>query len=250
MGFWSKTVWLLFGLALGAAAQSITVAAAANVQYALHPLAERFEERTGISVRRVVASSGKLTAQIEHGAPFDLFLSADMKYPERLYASKKAVTKPRVYALGALVLWTLRPLDLEEGLGVLAGRKVTKVAIPNPRTAPYGKEALRVLKKSGLYERVAPKLIFGESVSQTNRYIVTTAADAGLTAKSALFSPTLKGRGRSIEIDPSLYGRIEQGVVLLAYGRRHHPDASRAFYDFLFSPEGRRILERFGYSLP
>ncbi|WP_456403729.1 molybdate ABC transporter substrate-binding protein [Hydrogenimonas sp.] len=243
---------VVMGLLLGVSvwAQSLTVAAAANTRYALEALAEAFEAKSGVRVEPVIASSGKLTAQIEHGAPFDLFLSADMAYPERLYEKGEAATKPKIYAYGTLVVWSLKLPGPDIALSTLASRAVKRVAIPNPKSAPYGREALRVLKRAGLYAKVAPKLVYGESVGQTDRYILSGSVDVGVTAGSVLFAPNLRGRGLHTPLDTALYDPIAQGVVILRHGMRRHPEASRAFYDFLFSPQGRKILRNYGYRVP
>ncbi|OQX74426.1 MAG: molybdate ABC transporter substrate-binding protein, partial [Campylobacteraceae bacterium 4484_4] len=160
-----------------------------------------------------------------------------------------AVSEPKIYAKGSLVLWSCKDIDPKEGLKILADPAIRRIAIPNPKNAPYGIQALRALKKAGVYEAVKPKLIFGESVSQTNQYIVSRAADIGITAKSVVRSPKMAGRGRYTDLDPTLYKPIEQGVVLLKYAKEHHPEAARAFYDFLFTPEAKEIFEKYGYTV-
>jgi molybdate transport system substrate-binding protein len=231
-------------------AQEIIVAVAANVQFAMQDIEKVYEQKSGLAIKTVISSSGKLTAQIQNGAPFDVFLSADMKYPDTLYAAGFAGTKPRVYAYGALVLWTMKDWDLSQGIKILPEAKIQKIAIANPQTAPYGEEAVKLLKHYQIYEGVAPKLVYGESIAQVNQYIFSQAAEAGITAKSVVLSPEMKGKGKWVEIDHRAYSPIAQGAVILKHGSKNHPQAAQAFYDFLFSEAAGKILQDYGYLLP
>lgn len=245
--------WIVLTLlaALTLAAEPLTVAFAANLGYAAKDLVKAYEKaHPGKKVRVILGSSGKLTAQIRHGAPYRLFLSADMGYPRSLYDAGFAVEPPRVYARGVLALFSRTPRDLSEGLQVLTAPSIRRVAVANPVTAPYGRAGVEALRKAGLYERIRSKLIFAESVSQTTAYALT-AADAGLVARSALYSGKMRRfeKGRNwVTVDPSLYTPIDQGVILLKKGA-NDPDA-RAFYRFVLSPEAKAIFERYGYELP
>ena len=231
-------------------AETLTVAVAPNVKYAFDDLQAEFKKETGIDISPVFSSSGKITAQVRHGAPFDVFMSADMGYPETLYKDGYAAEPPRIYAYGALVLWTMKDLDMGKGVELLKDGMVEKVAIANPKVAPYGKEAIKALKYYKLYETVEPKLVYGEDVSQTSLYIASRAADIGLTAKSVVVSPEMKGKGKWIEIKKGSYDPIAQGVVILKHGRETNANAAQRFHDFLFSPKARAIFERYGYTLP
>ncbi len=226
----------------------ILVATAANVRYAMDELRSAFKEKTGIDVKISVASSGKLTAQIKSGAPFDIFLSANMKYPNYLHEKGLALTKPKVYALGSLVIWSLKlkKEDVKKGMDVLKEERVKKIAIANPKNAPYGFEAMKALKKAGIYEDIKGKLIYGESVAQTSQYIASKVADIGFTAKSVVLSPKMRGKGWWIDVDSSLYDPIEQGAVILKNAKKHLKEV-KAFYDFLFSEDAKEIFERYGY---
>lgn len=226
---------------------TLTVAVAANVQFAMGELRQEFKKETGIRIKTVISSSGKLTAQIQNGAPFDVFLSANMKYPETLYKEGYAATKPKVYAYGSLVLWTFKDLDLSKGINMLSDNKVRKVAIANPKNAPYGIAAINTLNYYKIYEKVKPKLVYGESISQTNLYVASETADAGLTAKSVVLSPKMKGKGKWIEIDKSAYKPIAQGIVITNHGVKNKDSASQKFYNFLFSYKAKEILEKYGY---
>lgn len=233
-----------------AAAQTLTVAVAANVKFAFDELQAEFKQSSGIAINAVVASSGKITAQVKSGAPFDVFLSADMAFPAALHQQGYAVSAPKIYAYGVLVLWTLEPLDLSKGVQVLADSAVQKVAIANPRLAPYGEEAMRVLDYYKLRAAVAPKLIYGESIAQVNQYIDMRSASIGFTAKSVVLAPQLQGRGKWIEMPRESYSPIAQGVVILKHGAAHNAAAAQRFIEFIASPGARGILQKYGYLLP
>jgi len=233
-----------------AASQPLTVAVAANVKYAFDELAAEFTKETGIEVQGVPGSSGKLAAQVQGGAPFDVFLSADSEAPEALYHSGLAVAPPKVYAYGALVLWTTKELDLSRGFSLLAEPGVHRIAVPNPRLAPYGRAAMQALEKSGLKTAVEPKLVYGESISQAAQFVESGAADIGFSAKSIVVSPEMAGKGKWIEVPPGAYQPIAQAVVMLKHGAQTRPDSVRRFVDFLFTAPARAIFQRYGYLLP
>ncbi len=251
LGRWMlKAAMLVLSQNAAAQGQTLTVAVAANVKYAFNDLAAEFRKESGIEARGVFGSSGQLTAQIRNGAPFDVLLSADMEYPEALYKEKLAVTAPRVYANGVLVLWTRKPIDLGKGILVLADPAVQKIAIANPKLAPYGRGAIHALEQAGLRAIVEPKLIYGESIAQTSQYIDTGSADIGFTAKSVVMAPEVTGRGKWVELPKDSYQPIAQGVVVLKHGDVAAPESARKFVAFLFSPAARVIFERYGYLTP
>lgn len=228
--------------------QKIMVAAAANVQYAMNELKAEFTKKTGIAVEVVVGSSGQLTAQINEGAPYDIFISADMKYPKSLYANGNATDSPRVYARGSLVLWTMvKEIKPDTSMKVLLSDRVAKIALANPRTAPYGVAAVEAMKNAGVYDKVIGKLVYGESIAPTNHFIFTKTAEIGFTAKSVVLSPKMKNKGKWIEISPGSYKPIEQGCVILKYGFENHRENAVKFYNFLFSQMGKKILKKYGY---
>lgn len=231
-------------------ADTLTVAVAANVQYAFDDLQAEFRKESGHELKPVYSSSGKLTAQILNDAPFDVFLSADMEYPEKLHKEGFAATAPKVYAYGALVLWTLKDIDLGKWQSVLAGPAVEKIAVANPRTAPYGRETMKALAHFKLDETLKSKFVFGESIAQTNQYIHSRSADAGFTAKSVVLAPEMKGQGKWIDVPKESYQPIAQGVVVLRHGQKNNPKAAQQFHDFVLSAKARAILERHGYLLP
>ncbi len=233
-----------------AIAGTLTVAVAPNVKYAFDDLQAEFKKETGIEISPVFSSSGKITAQVRHGAPFDVFMSADMAFPETLHKDGYTAGPPRIYAYGALVLWTMKDLDMGKGVELLKDGTVEKVAVANPKVAPYGKEAIKVLNYYKLYDAVEPKLVYGEDISQASLYIASRAADIGFTAKSVVVSPEMKGKGKWIEIRKESYDPIAQGAVILKHGRETNAVAAQRFHDFLFSPKARAIFERYGYGLP
>lgn len=223
----------------------IRIATAANVQFAMKELTEEFEAETGITTQIVLSSSGKLTAQIQEGAPYDVFVSANMKYPHVLFEKNLTSTKPTVYAYGQLVLWTAHD-ETTPSLSVLNTDTIQHIAIANPRTAPYGEAALSVL--SILPNNIESKLVYGESIAQTNQFILAKAADIGFTAKSVVLSETLIHTGKYIDIPDSLHQPIEQGIVLLLQKGKVNPKAQQ-FYDFMFSEKAKGILVKYGYKI-
>lgn len=227
--------------------KKLTIAVSANMQYAMEELVEAFTQASGTPCELIVGSSGKLTAQIMEGAPFDLFLSADMKYPEEIDSGGKALGKPLIYAYGHLVLWSIDEGTELTAEGLLS-EEVTHIAIANPETAPYGVAAVELLQGMGIWERVRGKLVFGESIAQTNQFILSGSAQAGITARSVVSSPAALDKGHWTEADHSLYKPIEQGVVAI---KREGSDeeGSQAFISFLRSPVAHEILVRFGYGV-
>ncbi len=226
---------------------TVTIATAANMQFAMEELAGRFTKNTGIPCELILGSSGKLTAQIVEGAPYDLFVAANMKYPEEVARKGFAAGSPEVYARGTLVLWTAKE-GITPSLSVLTTDAVAHIALANPAIAPYGKAAMEVLDVYGLSDVVADKLVYGESIAQANQFILSGAAEMGFTALSVVLSPNMQGRGRWVSIDSGLHMPIEQGVVLIH--RQTGPSAAaNAFHDFLFSAEAREVLKNFGYSV-
>ncbi len=227
--------------------QTITIAAAANMQFAMEALTQRFTKETGIACHLIIGSSGKLTAQIKEGAPYDIFVSANMKYPEEIANSNLAATVPEVYGYGKVVLWTMDS-TITTNIDWLTEDAIAHIAIANPRTAPYGAAAVEVLKHYGLFDSLKPKLVYGESIAQTNQFISSGAAEIGFTAQSVVLSSTMKGKGHWTVIDPKLHSPIAQGIVVLK-GPETKMKLRNAFHTFIFSQEARKILSNFGYSI-
>ena len=231
-------------------ARMITVAVAANAQYAMKALSHAFTKKTGIYVQSVVSSSGKLTAMIKSGAPFNLFLSANMKYPMYLYKHNLAITKPKIYAKGSLVLWTLKKVSLKDKIDTLKNPSILTVAIPNPASAPYGVQAVDAMRNAKIFTDVKSKIIYADSIAQTNQYIYSKSVDLGITAKSVVMSPKMKDKGHYVDIAPSLYNSLQQGVVVLKYADTSNKLATMKFYHFIFSQKAKSIFKQFGYILP
>jgi molybdate transport system substrate-binding protein len=239
---------MFFGTTNSFAQKRLTVAAAANVQFVMDELKKDFEKSSGTEMNVMLNSSGKLTAQIREGAPYDIFVSADTKYPEELYKSGFAVDSPKIYANGVLVLWTSRT-DIEPfaDLGILTSALIKKIAIANPQTAPYGAAAVEAMKYYNVYNQVKDKLIYGESISQTNQYILSQSADIGFTAKSIVLADEMKGKGTWIDLDSKSYKSIQQAAVILKHGNETNKEAVHQFYNYLYSEQAKNILRRFGY---
>jgi molybdate transport system substrate-binding protein len=234
-----------------AAAQGLTVAAASDLQSALPAIASRFEKDTGQKVTLTFGSSGNFFTQIQNGAPFDVFLSADIDYPRRLEASGGAERGSLdQYATGRLVLWTRNDsgIDVRGGLTVLAGARVRRVAVANPEHAPYGRAAVAALRHERLYDRVQQKFVLGENISQAALFAQSGSADVGLLALALALSPTLKNSGTYVEIPESWYPPIEQAAVVLSSSRQK--PLARQFIDYLKKPDSVRLLQSYGFAVP
>ncbi|MBN2816317.1 MAG: molybdate ABC transporter substrate-binding protein [Campylobacterales bacterium] len=244
-----KKLFIILTLTLASLkAGTINVAVAANVSYAIEELKKEFAKtHPDTKVQVTLSSSGKLTAQIKNGAPYGMFMSANMKYPNALYSEGLAITEPKVYAQGALAMLTTKKLDLTKGLEILTTQNVKKVAIANPQTAPYGKAALDALKKVSLLDTVEKKFVYAESISQAVTYSVS-AADIGFIAKSSLYSPKMSQYKEGVnytDVDTTLYSPIEQGIVLLRPAQESVE--YRAFYEFMLSENAKKIFRAYGY---
>jgi molybdate transport system substrate-binding protein len=226
----------------------IIVAVAANMQYTMEALKTEFNKTDKTKIDIVLGASGNLTQQIMQGAPFDIFISADTAFPKKLSENNFTAESPKVYAQGLLVLWSAKQnFQVKADLKLLLNDDIKHVAIANPKTAPYGSAAEFILKKYNLYDKVASKLVTGESISQTSQFIVTKAADVGFTAKSIVISDEMKGKGNWIELNRNDYPPIKQAAVFLKYGQENHAAAAKKFYDFLFSAHAKTIYKKFGY---
>ena len=232
-------------------AGKITVAVSANVSYAINDLKKEFNELyPNINVNIILGGTGKLVAQIKHKAPYDILMSANMMYPKSLYHDGFAVTRPIVYVQGSLVYLSIKNIDFSQRIETILDGNIKKIAMANPKTAPYGQASVEVLKNINLYEKLKSKFIYAQSISQTVTYTIT-ATDIGFIAKSALYSPKMSHfkKGKNwVDIDPKLYTPIDQGVVLLKHGEKS-AEAS-AFYTFILSRQAKTIFEKFGYKVP
>lgn len=227
--------------------EPITVAVAASMQPAFNQLASRFQQQTGIPAKGSFAATGKLSTQIRQGAPFHVLLAADSDYSAQLQRDGFALQPPRTYAIGTLVIWTTREHTLDNWQQLLASPAIVHIAIADPKTAPYGREAARALKHYGLLRALQSKLVYGESIGQTNQFIATGAADIGFTAKASVIH---SDQGQWQELDRTSYQPIAQAAVLLTHARSHQQQAAEKFYQFMFSAEAQEILKTFGYLIP
>lgn len=249
-------VFLLLGLSLGAATaqtRRVTVAAAANLSATAEALKAAFSAKNpGISVDFVFGASGALATQIDHGAPFQVFLSADTDFPARLAAAGRTAGPWRIYATGKLILLSVVPRDFSRGLALLTDPRVERFAVANAETAPYGAAALQALKAAGLWGTVEKKAVIAQSVAQAVQFTLS-ATGIGFVNKSALYTPELspyldKEGTNWIEVDPKVYKPLDQAFVVLA-GAASDPGAA-AFAAFLLSPEGKAVFRAAGYTVP
>jgi molybdate transport system substrate-binding protein len=232
--------------------RTVRVAAASDLRFALDEIVAKLQaEQLDLSVQPIYGSSGNFFAQIQGGAPFDVFLSADVDYARRLAADGLTVPGSEfVYGAGRIVLWVPRDstLDLTRGLGVLRDPEVRKIAIANPRHAPYGRAAEAALRSAGVSEAVAPKLVLGENVAQAAQFVQSGAADAGIIALSLALGPPMAAAGRYWVIPAAHHPPLEQGGVILK--STHEPEAAARFCEFLRGTKGRAILKRNGFVIP
>lgn len=245
----NKIAFVLILLILNLNAKDITIAVAANVSYAINDLIKEFNiENPKTKVNVILGSSGKLTAQIIHGAPYDLFMSANMKYPYSLYKNNFATSKPKVYTKGSLAYFSTKKLDFTKTFkDLLDDTNIKQIAIANPKTAPYGIASFEALKNAKVFEKIKSKFVYGESISQTISYSVS-ATDIGIVAKSSLYSDKMSQYKENInwkEIDSTLYTPIKQGIVILKNAK--NKEEVKFFYDFIFSKEAKNIFTKYGY---
>jgi molybdate transport system substrate-binding protein len=234
-----------------AAERPVAVAAASDLQTALPELLARFEKATGVRTTVSFGSSGSFFAQIQNGAPFDVFFSADVDYPNRLVQAHYADADTLYsYATGRLVLWTRNGtgIDVSKGLTALRDARVRRVAIANPDFAPYGRAAVAALQSARLYDEVKPKLVLGENISQAAQLAESGNADAGLISHSLALGPALKRSGTFIDISSSMHPPIVQAAVVVSAST--NKDAGRSLLKYLRSEAARMTLESFGFGPP
>ena len=244
-----KRVFLgLMVLSMSLFAGQINIAVAANVSYAIGDLIKEFNKTNpNTEVLVTLGSSGKLTAQIKNGAPYHLFMAANMKFPKSLYDDNMAITKPIVYAQGSLAILSAKEMNFEKGIDVITQKQISKIAIANPKTAPYGAAAVEAIKNAKLYDSVESKFVYAESISQAVSYAIT-AADIGFIAKSSLYSDKMsmyKENINWVSVDSSLYTPIDQGIVLTSVAKEN--TEAKAFYEFILSQKAKEIFKEYGY---
>lgn len=232
-------------------ASSLSLAAASDLVYCLEELNAAFARaHPDIAIKTSTGSSGNFYAQIKNGAPFDLFLSADLSYPRELIKAGLADGASLTpYAVGRIVVWTVTDgVDISKGLAALAGPGIRKVAIANPDHAPYGRAAKAALESAKLWDAVRSRIVQGENISQAAQFVETGNADAGIIALSLVLSPKLEKKGRWAMVPEELHPPLEQGAVLTAKGADN--PAAWIYLEFLRSPAAREIFDRFGFRLP
>jgi molybdate transport system substrate-binding protein len=226
-------------------AQNLKVAVAANLQSVIKVLGQNFKQKTGITIEPIVGSSGNLSTQIRNGAPFDLFLSADMNFPETLFKEGFSAKKPVVYAQGSLIICSNQDVGFENWERLLMTDRIKKIAIANPSIAPYGKAAEEALKEKGILDDIKSKVVYGESISQVNTYITTGVVDVGFTTQALVKDAANKTKLYWKTIDPKSYAPIEQGMVLLKHAAGN-ADAEK-FYQYILSPAAKAVFKEYGY---
>jgi molybdate transport system substrate-binding protein len=243
----------LSGVVQSHAASSVDlkVAAASDLNFAFKDLIARYEQKTGEHVKLSLGSSGNFYSQIENGAPFDLYFSADIRYPQKLIEGGHGIADSLYkYAVGRIVLWvpTGSAVQIDRGFESLTHSTVRKIAIANPKHAPYGRAAVAALQHFNMYDTTKDKLVMGENISQAAQFVESGASDAGIIALSLAMAPTMKAAGKYWEVPADAHPPIEQGAVVLK--RSTNQEKARQFLKFLQGNEGQEIMRRYGFLLP
>lgn len=241
------------GLALAllapAKAEELTIAAAADLKFAIAEVVENFRvQHPADKVEVIYGSSGKFFTQIINGAPFDLYFSADIAYPRELESKGLATGAAQPYAVGRIVLWSLKPELAKVTLQKLPQAAISKFAIANPLHAPYGKRAQEALQYAGVWEAMQPKLVLGENIAHTAQFVDSGAAEAGIVALSLVMSPALQGRGAWTLIPAAWHAPLEQGYVILARARANK--LAHTFIAHMATEPAREVMRRYGFVLP
>jgi molybdate transport system substrate-binding protein len=231
---------------------ALIVAAAADLSSALQEISDGYEKKTGVNVKLSFGASGALTQQIQNGAPFDLFFSADMDYPRQLISAGAADGSTLYqYAVGRLVLWVPADsaLDVEHGgIKILLDPTVKKIAIGNPQHAPYGRAAVAALKHYGLYDQLSDRLVLGENISQAAQFVESGNAQAGFVALAHAAAPSMKGKGKYWEVPVDAYPPLAQGAVVLSHSE--HKKEAAEFLEYIKTKESADVLRKYGFTLP
>ncbi|HEY8068358.1 MAG TPA: molybdate ABC transporter substrate-binding protein [Burkholderiales bacterium] len=232
-----------------AAADEAQIAVAANFAAPVKQIAEKFFQSTAHKVLISIGSTGKFYSQISNGAPFDVFLSADDETPLRMEREKLAITGTRfTYAIGKLVLWSPAANFVDGNGDVLRKEPFKRLAIANPKLAPYGAAAQQTLEKMGIWSALQGKLVLGENIAQTLQFVASSNAELGFVAFSQIQEGGKTPAGSHWLVPQSLYDPIRQDAALLAHGNSNQ--AARLFLEFLRSPQAREIIRTYGYDLP
>jgi molybdate transport system substrate-binding protein len=233
-----------------AIAEEITIAAASDLNFAFRDIVAEYEKTTGNHVRLTLGSSGNFFAQIQNGAPFDLYFSADIAYPRKLEEAALIVPGSLYqYAVGRIVLWTGHEsrIDVTQGFEVLREPTVKKVAIANPKHAPYGRAAVAAMEYFKVYDQVKDKLILGENISQAAQFIESGACDIGIVALSLAVAPAMKSKGVYWEVPAEAYPPLDQGAVILKSSKQQ--ESAKQFLAFIKGERGQEIMKRYGFTL-
>lgn len=227
----------------------ITIATASSLTLPMEEVKDQFEAQYNIRIELAAASSGVLAAQIIHGAPFDIFISADLQYPQKLHDMGVVSSSPQTVIWGSLVLWSKRLLAGKPQQAFLKEQDIQTVAIANPELAPFGKVAVNWLQEKNIYRKIRPKLIYGESIGSINQFIFSGAVDVAFTSISAMNASQLKSRGYWTLLTHSKTPGIPHGAVLLehAHADERHLHQSRLFMEYLLSDEAQSVFRQFGY---
>ncbi|GAB4088792.1 molybdate ABC transporter substrate-binding protein [Hydrogenophaga soli] len=248
--FWLACALLLSSLA--AHADKITVAAAADLKFAMDDIVAAFKKANPADqVDVVYGSSGKFHTQIQQGAPYDLFFSADIGFVRELAKAGLAASEVKPYAVGRLVLWSASLDASKMTLASLADPKITRIAIANPKHAPYGKRAEEALRAAGLWAQVEPKLVYGENIAHTAQFVQTGNAQVGLIALALAVNPELAQKGGYALVPDHLHQPLEQGFIVI---QRANPAGGSAlaqrFATHMGSPAARAVMTQYGFVLP
>ncbi|MHB8678674.1 MAG: molybdate ABC transporter substrate-binding protein, partial [Rudaea sp.] len=245
-----KTLCLAAALLAPAAhAQRINIAAAADLKFCLDAIIASFKQaHPGSTINVSYGSSGTFATQIRENAPFDLFLSADIEYPRQLHKDGLTASAVTPYAVGRIVLWSATVNASRLTLADLARNDIGKIAIANPRHAPYGKRAEEALRASGVWNQIRAKLVFGENIAQTAQFVASGNAQVGIIALSLAMSPALSGKGRYSVIPDTLHQPLEQAFVITRHGAVNA--LAKAFAAYLGTPESRATMTKYGFALP
>lgn len=236
-------------LALSAHAEKATIAAAADLKFAMDDIVAAFKTFSpGDEIDVIYGSSGKFHTQIRQGAPYDLYFSADIAFVRELVGSGFAASAVKPYAVGRIVLWSTSQDATKMTLDSLGDPRITRIAIANPKHAPYGKRAEEALRTSGLWERLEPKLVFGENIAHTAQFVQSGNAQAGIIALALAMSPELASKGGYSLIPDTLHTPLEQGFIITK--RAAGNTAARRFADFMGGNAARAVMGRYGFALP
>lgn len=240
---------VLISLLQIAHANEIRIAIAADLKYAMEDLVKDFKQSNQQDKLEIISgSSGKFYHQIINGAPFDMFFSADIEYPNKLHEEKQTFSVPKAYAIGRLVLWQETKTTDALNLDVLKQSHIKKIAIANPLHAPYGKRAKELLEKLNLWDSLQSKLIFAENVAQVFQYVHSRTVEIGIGALSLALNPSSKNEGRYFLIDESYHAPLEQGYVILK--RAANNPLAIKFDHYLQTQSAREIFKKYGFKLP